>query len=180
MEILALLEALRADYLREFEAAYYQQIEVYEQVFPEIAFEISEEGPYKRLYVVDLMGRNGDENSVIEVGTSRAAYGGEVSLQYKGLTIEFGNVSWDSLRFILRPAPEELVGFETWFDKWIDLEGTRHVDGQIMGDVIHSSRLENGLVEVDFGSAPTKSAVELFDIFDLNNVKKVFVLSSRE
>jgi hypothetical protein len=179
MDILALLEMLRANYLQEFEAAYYQQVEVNEQVFPEIAFEISE-GPYKRLFVVDLMGKNGDANSAIGVGTSTAAYGGEVSLQYRDLTIEFGSVSWDSMRFFLQPVPGELVGFELWFDRWIDLEGTRRVDGQITSNVIHSSRLESGLVEVDFGSAPINAAVELFELFEMNEVKTILVSSGRE
>ncbi|MGH1466414.1 MAG: hypothetical protein ACRBBQ_13745 [Cognatishimia sp.] len=179
MDILALLEALRTDYLQEFEAAYYQQIEVNEQVFPEIALEISG-GLYKRLFVVDLIGRNGEANSAIEVGISKAVYGGEVSFHYRDLTIEFGRVSWDSMRFVIQPAHEELVGFEQWFDKWIDLDGTRHVDDQILSNVIHSSRLENGLVEVDFGSAPTNSAVELFDLFNMNEVKTVLVSSGRE
>ena len=179
MDILALLDVLRTDYLREFEAAYYQQVDVNEQVFPEIAFEISE-GPYKRLFVVDLMGKNGDANKAIEVGTSTAVYGGEVSFQYRDLTIEFGSISWDSMRFSLQPAPEELVGFEQWFDKWIDLEGARHVDDQIVSNVIHSSRLESGLVEVDFGSAPINAAVELFELFERNEVKTVLVSSGRE
>lgn len=179
MDILDLLEALRSDYLREFEAAYHQQIEINEQVFPEIAFEISE-GPYKRLFVVDLMGKNGEANSAIEVGTSQAAYGGEVIIQYKSLSIEFGSVSWDSMRFLIRPAPDELLGFEPWFDKWIDLEGARHVDRQILSNIIHSSILENGSVDVDFGSAPTDAAIELFDLFEMNEVKTVLVSSGKK
>ena len=179
MDILALLEDLRTDYLQEFEAAYYQQIEVNEQVIPEIAFEISE-GLYKRLFVVDFTGRNGEALLAIEVGISQAAYGGEVSLRYRSLTIEIGRVSWDSVRFVLQPAPEELVGFEQWFDRWIDLDGTRRVDGQIISNVIHSTRLENGLVEVDFGSAPASSAIELLDIFEMNEVETVLVSSGRE
>lgn len=179
MDVLALLEALRTDYMREFETAYYRQVEQNEQVFPEIATEISE-GPYKRLFVVDLLAKNGDANSAIEVGTSEAAYGGEITLKYKGLTIEFGRVAWDGMRFALQPVPNEMIGFEQWFDKWMDLEGTRHVAGQITSSVIHSSVLEIGLVEVDFGSAPTSASMELFDIFEMNDVKFVSVSSSRE
>lgn len=179
MDILALLDVLRANYLREYEAAYYQQVEINEQVFPEIAVEISGV-TYKRLFVIDLTGRNRADLSAIEVGVSRAAYEGGISLKHNRLSIKFGIVAWDSMRFTLQAAPADLAGFEQWFDKWIDLEGTRHVDGNITSGVIHSSRIETGLVEMDFGSAPVTSAVELFDLFEMNGVNTIIVSSSRE
>ncbi len=55
MELFELLEVLRSKYLIEFDSAYQQQIMIKENVFPEIAFEISG-GVYKSLFVVDLVG----------------------------------------------------------------------------------------------------------------------------
>jgi hypothetical protein len=179
MDILALLEALRTDYVKEFEAAFYQQFEINEQVFPEIAFEISK-GPNKHLFVVDLLGKNREVQSAIKVGISKAAYGGETSIKYKEPTLEFGHVAWEAMRSSIQPAPDEPVGFEQWFDKWIDLKGARHINGQVLSNFIHSARVENGLVEVDFGSAPANSAIELFDIFEMNNVRSVLITSGRE
>jgi hypothetical protein len=40
--------------------------------------------------------------------------------------------------------------------------------------------LENGLVDVDFGSAPTDAAIELFDLFEMNEVETVLVSSGKK
>lgn len=178
MELLELLDALRTNYLLEYEAAYRQQTEIYEMVVPEAGLEISG-GVYKRIFVADFVGINGDHKTIVEVGIGDAVYGGNASLQYGDLSITFGSVSWDAMRFSLQPAPQELAGFESWFDKWLDLEGLRKVEGNLLSEVIHNSRLEEGIVEMDFGSAPIDAVVELFGIFELNGVTKVQVRSSR-
>jgi len=179
MELVALLEALRANFLQEFDAAYHQQIEVNEHVFPEIAFEISGT-VYKRLFVVDLVARNGEGDTAIEVGSTEAVLSGETYFQYNGLNIDFGNVSWDAMRFSLAPYPVEITGFEPWFDKWIDLNGERSVEGELLSSVIHSATIGDDIVDVDFGSSPVDAVLELFDLFKTNNVMTIQVSSSRE
>ncbi|MCT4611299.1 MAG: hypothetical protein N4A70_19085 [Pelagimonas sp.] len=179
MDILSLLDALRSDYLSRFEVAYQQQSGIYEQVTTEIAFEISK-GPYKRLYVIDLLGKDGEALSAVEVATDEDSYLGGLSLQYKALSVEFDCVSWEAMRFSFRPVPERLTGFEAWFDKWIDLEAIRRIDGQVFSNVIHFAWLESGLLDVDFGSAPTDAVIELLDLFQTSGVKSVLVSSGKE
>lgn len=179
MEMLALLEMLRSDYLTAFAAAYHQQLELNNKLHTEIAFEISGE-VYKNLYVVDMLKKVDEAITPIEVDPKDAAYSGEVSMQYNGLTVEFSKVSWDSMSFLISPAPAELIGFEIWFDKWIDLEGSRHVEGEIFSRVIHSVILEDTSVHVDLGTATTESAIELFKLFKMNGVKTVRVSSGRD
>ena len=83
------------------------------------------------------------------------------------------------MRFRVSPAAEDLAGFESWFDRWIDLEGNRSVEGESHYNIIHSSKLEKGLVEVDFGSAPTDAVIELLDLLSANGVKTVRVSSAQ-
>lgn len=179
MEMLAVLETLRSDYLIEFAAAYHQQLELNDTIQPEITLEISG-GTYKNLYVVDMLSKVNETITPIEVDPNDAAYGGEVSMQYNGLSVEISKVSWDSMTFSIYPAPAELIGLEFWFDKWIDLEGSRHVEGEIYSRVIHSVLLEDQSVDVDFGTATTGAAIELLELFKMNGVKTVHVSSGRD
>jgi hypothetical protein len=178
MELLALLEMMRSDYLLEYTSAYHDQLLINEEVFPEIALELSGT-VYKKLFVIDLLGKNGDANTAIEVGTSDNVYSGAVSLSYKGLSASFDHVSWDSMRFQVFPEPNSLEGFEGWFDKWMDIDATRHKDGEIYGQTIHSSTLDARGVEVDFGSATTEAVIELFELFIANGVESVNVTSGK-
>ena len=79
----------------------------------------------------------------------------------------------------IEPTPTELEGFEIWFDKWMDLDAARHEEGEIYGQTIHSSRIDIGIVEVDFGSATTVSVTELLEIFLKNGVEVVGVSSGK-
>ena len=66
------------------------------------------------------------------------------------------------------------------FDKWIDLEAKRRIEGQITSNVSHSARRDVGLVAVDFGSTPTEASIELFDIVDVSGMNSMIVSSARE
>lgn len=178
-DFIAILDDLRGKYLLEFEAAYHQQVEENQQVFPEIAFEISD-GPFKRLFVIDMVVRNNGGDSAVEVGVGPYSYTDSATVSYRGMQIEFAKVSWDSMRFSFKQSSGELAGFEKWFDTWIDLEGARDTNGNdIFAEMIHSVTLDTGSVDVDFGSAPLSAATELFDLFAINGVESVFVTSGK-
>ncbi|MEP1696502.1 MAG: hypothetical protein ABJJ69_08190 [Paracoccaceae bacterium] len=178
MELIALLEKLRSNYLLEFESAYRNQVEVNEEIGTEIAFEISG-GVYKRLFVVDFVGKNGANTNLIEVGTTDAAYGGGQSFEYSGLSIEFGHVSWDAMRLELDPMPQDIAGFEPWFDRWIDLVGEHRKEGAFLSHVIHSASIRDDSVGIDFGTAPREAFVQLLDLLKANDVKTIRVTSDR-
>ncbi|MEP3844539.1 MAG: hypothetical protein ABJM43_04260 [Paracoccaceae bacterium] len=179
MELITLLEMLRSNYLLEFESVYRNQLEVNEEVHPEIAFKISD-GVYKRLFVVDFFGKNGANTNLIEVGTTNAAYGGGQSFEYSSLSIEFGHVSWDDMRLELDPMPQDIVGFEPWFDRWIDLDGAYKKEGAFLSHVIHSALIHDDSVGIDFGTAPRDAFVQLLDLFKANGVETIRISSDRK
>ena len=179
MELIALLEMLRSNYVQQYESTYRSQVEQNEEVYPEIAFEISG-GVYKSLFVADFIGKNGNNNSVIEVGTTDAAYGGDQSFEYNGLSIEFGHVSWDAMRLELDPMPQNIAGFERWFDRWIDLDGAYRIEGAFLSHVIHSVSIRDDSLGIDFGTAPRDAFVQLLDLFKANRVETIRISSDRK
>ncbi|MCT4609373.1 MAG: hypothetical protein N4A70_09210 [Pelagimonas sp.] len=179
MEMIELLEMLRENYQRQYEAAYHMNLSQHERLIPEIAFELSE-GPYKRLFVVDFLAQNSGDNEVIELLPEDECLGIVAKFQHKEMTVLFSDPSWDAMQLFLDRTAERLVGFDDWFDKWIDLEGHRRVEGQLFSGVIHSVSFEEWVIEIDFGSAPTGAAMELFDLLEMNHVASVIAGPGRE
>lgn len=181
MELIELLQILQSDYVAQFEAAYEQESDRNEQVFPEIAVEFSGE-TYRKLYVIDFLARNGDSNTVIEVIPEVSTYDGNQRFEYRNLNILIGQVSWDAMRLHVEPAPKSLdatLGFSDWFDRWIDLDGEHKNGGELLSGVIHNIALYNDVIEVDFGSEPPEAAIALFEIIEANGGETILVSSSR-
>lgn len=179
MDIFALLDLLHDRYVAEYESAYHEMLGQYEEVAPELSFEISG-GVYKRLYTVDFFRRKGEDMGVIEVMPSQSALSGDAVVRYNDMTITFGSVTWDAMRIEPHPVPAELVGLEAWFDHWIDLDATRRIEGEVTGKVIHSLGIYDGAIELDFGTAPVQAAIEFLDLLRDSGVKEVRVSSSRQ
>ncbi|OWU83718.1 hypothetical protein ATO6_17840 [Oceanicola sp. 22II-s10i] len=170
---------MQTAYVAEFQYAYQQQLDRFEAVFPEIAFRMPGE-TFQDIYVVDFVGRTGADNGAVEVSLNEGAYVGGYTMSYGDLTLEVGPVSWESIAFNLTPAPPEVVGFETWFAKWVDLEGARRPMDSMMSQVIHSAVVERGRITVDFGTAPVEAATELLDLFIQNGVLVARIDSGRQ
>lgn len=137
MELFELLEDMRSRYIAVYEAAYLEQLNTYEQVTPEVGFEISGD-VFEGLFVADFVGVTGGETSAIEVGESSGALGGQFSGEYRGVNYSLDTISWDAMLFEVTPQPEELVGVDAWFNKWMLIEKQAFVEGQNYSGTIHS------------------------------------------
>ncbi|MFC2968866.1 hypothetical protein [Acidimangrovimonas pyrenivorans] len=178
MEFAAFLNHLRTEYVIQFEGTYEQQKTQYEELHPEIAFEVSGTA-FKHLYVVDFLAKRAGKTGAIDVVPNEKAYAGGVSFSYAGMSVGFGRVSWDAMAFDLKPVPAQVDGFETWFDKWMDLDGQGYVEGTHYSEIIHSATLTKGHVEVDFGTAPIGALTSLLRLFSEDGVREVEVSTSR-
>lgn len=179
MEFSELLEDMRSRYLAVYQATYLEQLKVQEQVTPEVGLEISGE-VFEGLFVADFVGVTEGEASVIEVGESLAAMGGQFLGEYRGVTYSFKEVSWDAMLFELAPPPKELVGVRGWFNKWMVLEGQTFLEDQNYSETIHSMWMDGNQVGVDFGSAPVEAIQGLFDVFAESGVSSVTVVTARD
>ncbi|MGR3620647.1 hypothetical protein [Pseudophaeobacter sp.] len=179
MELFELLEDMRSRYIAVYEAAYLEQLNTYEQVTPEVGFEISGD-VFEGLFVADFVGVTGGETSAIEVGESSGALGGQFSGEYRGVNYSLDTISWDAMLFEVTPQPEELVGVDAWFNKWMLIEKQAFVEGQNYSGTIHSMRIDGNQVGVDFGSAPVEAIQGLFDVFAESGVSSVTVVTARD
>ncbi|MYM54777.1 hypothetical protein [Thalassovita mangrovi] len=178
-DLLSLIETLQSNYVREFEAAYYQQLDLNEAVFPEIAVEMSG-GTYKKLFVIDLVARNGAKQAAVEILPTTKAYDGGIATNYRSISFVIGQATWDNISITLEPAKNNLVGFEAWFDKWMDLDGKRREEGSPTSNIIHSVSFHEDQMEIDFGTTSTAAFVELVDLFSKNGIEKVRIESTRK
>lgn len=176
MELAAILEALRLAYLAEFEATYAAQVEIHGQVKPEVAFQVSQEGLYNGIFVVDLLTQ---DSGVLEVGVGDASYVGPASAMADGMRVEIGRVSWDALRFTPEPSLDALPGFDRWFETWINLDGDLSDPDALTANMIHSAWLGTGWIDIDFGTASVDAAVELLGLFEAAGTNAVTVSSAR-
>lgn len=179
MELFELLEDMRSRYIAVYEAAYLEQLNTYEQVTPEVGFEISGD-VFEGLFVADFVGVTGGETSAIEVGESSGALGGQFSGEYRGVNYSLDTISWDAMLFEVTPQPEELVGVDAWFNKWMLIEKQAFVEGQNYSGTIHSMWIDGNQVGVDFGSAPVEAIQGLFDVFAESGVSSVTVVTARD
>ena len=179
MELIALLEAMREGYILQYESVYRDKIEIHEQVTPEVTFEISG-GVYKQLFTVDFLFQDGEDILAGEVLEADAVSLAQHSFSYNDIAVSLEPVTWDAMTFTLSPAPDALIGFEIWFDRWMDIDGEHQPDGEPFSHVIHSATLDGNTIAIDFGTAPIEASLELFDLFSQNGVDTVHVWDSRE
>ncbi len=179
MELIALLEATRDGYLIQYESVYREKIEIHEQVTPEVTFEISG-SVYKQLFTIDFLLRDGEDIEAAEVVEAGAVFSSERAFTYNDMAVSLAPVTWDAMSFTLSPAPDELIGFEEWFDRWMDIDGEHAPDRQLFSHVIHSATLSGDTIAVDFGTAPAEAALELIDLFRQSGVTTIHVWDNRE
>jgi len=182
MDFVEVLDALRNNYVAQFEAVYEQHGGLDTGIHPEIAFEISG-ATYQNLYVVDFVKRDAttkDAGTAIEVSPTSLAYGGNGEFKSHGLQISVGNISWDGVSFYLNTAPAALEGIDAWFDHWIDLDATRRKQDVVISQILHSVIIEPDQIHVDFGTAPVSAVTELLDILHNSGVQNITLRSSRE
>lgn len=179
MDFIVFLEELRNAYMVQYESSYVREARQHQVLTPEVAFEISG-GVYKNLFVVDFLSKNGEDFGAIEVIPTSAAYLQGSQWTFNQIKFEIGNVTWDAMHLEIGKPPKDLVGFESWFDKWIDLERLLPAPGEEYGHSIHSvTLLDTGMV-VDFGTAPTRAFQELVVVFRRSGVEEIKITDNRD
>jgi hypothetical protein len=178
MELATFVDELRSAYVQEFVSAFQIESTKPGKLFAEITFQISG-GVHKRLYVVDLVRRNGESDVAVELGPTSTTIRGPATFAYKEKEIIFEAVSWDAVKISAQPPVDWSQDFENWFDRWLDPEKPRE-DGEITTGIIHSVAFAQKGLQVDFGTAPAAAAMELIQLLQDHGAEVILFANARE
>lgn len=117
---------------------------------------------YQRLYCADFVNNDG-QPQVLELRPVRALQFPLIEGSYGEAVLVIEQMRWDSV-VVRHDAPEPLDALAGWFERWFDPEDMRHVDGAVLGNVIHSLVVEPGTLSIDFGSSETDAFWEVVDL----------------
>jgi len=160
---LAFLETVRSAYIAQYEAAYQEGTSEETPLSPEVAFS-GVSNVYQNLYVIDFVQQLPDGPAAVEITVEPDQYLDGEDFQFRGMRVEFGDVSWHDVVLRFPASDTSIDGFNTWFERWIDVSLPHAVDGELVSSTIHSALLTEEFIFVDFGTAPTSAFVELLDL----------------
>ncbi len=178
MDLVTFVNELRSAYVQEFVATFQQETGKEGELFSELTI-LSSGGSYRQLYVVDFMRRFEGKNIIVEIGLTPSAIKGPANFEFKGKQVTFDAVSWDAIEISGQPPIEWSPDFEIWFARWLDPNRVPD-DGEVVTGIIHSVGFIEGGIQIDFGTAPSKAAIELIELLQDNGIEAIRLANARE
>lgn len=174
----ALIAKVREHYLEQFAAFVTSQKQACAQGASEVKLRLSDESRiFRHLYCVDFV-RNDAESAVIEFAPENILTFEPLSGSFGAATLKIEHLRWDDI-VVHHNAQEPAPGLQGWFERWFDLDDNRQSEDSILGNVIHSLSVEQGIVMADLGSADPEAFWELLDLLEVAGARSLRVTASR-
>ncbi|CAA9234564.1 MAG: hypothetical protein AVDCRST_MAG93-1037 [uncultured Chloroflexia bacterium] len=165
MEPEAFISQIRDHYLEQFKLFVEQQRLTCAQGAAEVKLSLGDESEfYEQLYCADFI-RNDGEPQIVELQPDRTLNFDVIEGSYGDAALEIAGLRWDDV-VIHYDAPEPVAALAAWFDRWFDPADERHVEGQALGNVIHSLLVQPNMLSMDLGSAQTEALWEVLDLLE--------------
>ncbi len=177
MDLTALIEALRQDYVPGLVQAYEAQLRLGHQVHSEVTLKLST----GHLHTVDLLVKGATGNQLLDVRGTDRTYPDATGFVYGAMTIHFGAIAWDAMHFAPSPKITDHAAIEAWTVRWMDINAHHRVAAMApFGGVIHDLGWStDGGFDVDFGSAPPDAIFALFHILSDSGTQKLDISTAR-
>lgn len=92
--------------------------------------------------------------------------------KHGSVSIRIESLRWDNVKIMYSGRKPDLG---PWFETWFDPDDKRHDPKAALGGKIHSLSIGDGVVNVDFGSAPPKAFIEMTEAFASAGVRQLTV-----
>lgn len=177
-----------------FEKAYTSYIKAFHQTCKKIETEYSQQYSAEILFFdsswskhirnlsrFDLAVKDNDNLEFIEVSLNNLkTVKTEIELN-KNLHVVVSPFVWNGVEITCSTFDPSCVSFSNWFLKWMDPEDKKEKDSFGLHGIIHSLSVEQSpepdksKLNVDFGSAPTDSLIELLNLLHLQGNEKLYL-----
>lgn len=173
------IEQVQQAYVREYAEFCRQQMQQVEGGSPEVAFELSENSTVlRRLYRVDFASNDNGTPRMIEMDHPAMVQIPAFETPADGIQVEINSFRWSGVVLRMEGASWDEATVLPWFDDWFGLESGREADAMPgePGGMIHSAHIEGQDLNVDFGSAPADSLIQLIDIARQSGASSIEIL----
>ncbi len=174
------LNEARQQYLSAIKSEIPRLKDQYELTIPEVALELPNRGASPFCYwVVDIGCRNGDNFVPVEINLDTVS-----NINYSAGstcgTVRILNLNWNDAIFSINGNPSDVLGFEAWVVRWLDLDETRTPDDDGFRGIVHGvtePQLLNGFwgFSVDLGSAPVDALIELIELLQQGGISEISI-----
>ncbi len=174
----AFISQIREHYLDQFKAFVERQRLACAQGAAEVKLHLSDDSEvYQHLYCADFI-KNDGAPQVIELQPERTLDFDVIDGSFGGATLVIEHLRWDDV-VVHHDAPEPVHALASWFGRWFDPEDERHVEGEQVGNVIHSLLVQPATLNIDLGSAEPDALWELLDFLEEAGATSLRITSSR-
>lgn len=180
MELEAVIAAARDRYVERFKLFVDQQRNSCTQGGAEVKFELSEHsGVFRRFYCVDFV-KNDDGPEAIELQCAAPPTSSPIATTVGGAKLTIESLRWDdlALHHDAGDLPEEEIS--AWFQAWFDPDDERHQPSAELSCVIHSLIVRTGTVQIDLGTAPPKSLLDMLELIERAGATSMWIGCSAE
>jgi hypothetical protein len=120
---------------------------------------------FQNLCCVDFVTGDG-EYEVVLLGSESVAGLETISASFGAAVLSIDALLWDDVIIrhdVASIPPDTIAG---WFRRWFDQDDERHDPDAELSNNVHSLRVKPGLLEIDFGTAPTDAFWEMLELLE--------------
>ena len=148
-------------FLKVYESAYSEQRATGASITPEVVISLSDGS----LYAVDLLRREGETVTVVEISKTATPPSLPFNGAYQGMELAFAPAAWDALTLTPKGCLLRPNGINEWTEYWMDVDASHPIpELSPFGGVIHMIRQVENAYDIDFGTVPPAAMLAFLDI----------------
>ena len=179
IDIAAVVSDAQAHHIDQFLAFVQNSSEGCDSCGAELRFQVPNTPLFNEHYVVDFFVNEGSRPGAREVITEPLPGFVEQDESIRGLQVRMAPFAWDAVRFEWEGGMVDDDLAAGWFDRWVDPNDARYVEGRIFGEIAHSLTIERNEASIDFGSAPPQAFWDWLEVLRGSGVNHVSISSGR-
>lgn len=166
MNVTAFISRARDHYVEQFRAFADEQRRNCSQGASELKLQLSETSKlFQRLFCADFITNDG-EYKLIELQPASILTFDPISASLGVAALSIEHLRWDDMMIHhdLAVLPSDDV--TAWFRRWFDPDDERQLQDAELSNVIHSLVVQDGLLSIDFGTAPPEAFLEMLELLE--------------
>ena len=179
IDIAATVIDVQAHHADQFLAFVHDSSEGCELCGAELRFQVPNTPLFEGHYVVDFFVNEGPRPGAREVITEPLLGLVEQEESIQGLRVRMAPFAWEAVRFEWESSTVDDGLVAGWFDRWVDPNDARYVEGRLLGEIAHSLMIEQGGASIDFGSAPPQAFWDWLEVVRASGIASVTIGSDR-
>lgn len=172
LDLAALFDRAREHYLTQFRAFVLRERAACVRGSPEVKFQIP---PPNELFgdrwCADFVSNDGRVNAKYFKPEHVLEFE-RLAGTFNGAHLALNNLRWDGA-VLNHDALIPDTAFAPWFERWFDIDETRHNEAAEFSEIIHSLVVDPSAVTIDLGSAPTAALWEMLELLSNAGATKI-------